>query len=114
MNKLKLIIMSYDIQNNESYILSLAETELVLPDIDNNASKPIKENLSELVKKYLYVNVDWLELKVYDVRNIDNENHIYFIGMIPKEYEKNILSGNLIKSKKIIHDRFFTRAMYIL
>lgn len=113
-NKLNLILMSYDIKDNESYILSLEKTELVLPCVDNDTSKSIKDNLADLIRKYVYVNPDWLELKLYDVRNINDESHIYFIGMIPKEYEKNILSGSLVKSKIIIHDRFFTRATYIL
>jgi hypothetical protein len=114
MNKLELILISYDISSSEPYILSLSGDELVLPSIVNDTSKPIKENIKSLIKEYIYVNPDWLEIKLYDVRNVDNENSIYFITMIPKQYQENILKGNLLRGKMVIQDEFFNRAMYIL
>jgi hypothetical protein len=114
MNIIKLIVISYNLESNRPSILSLNDNDLILPEIENNTSLSISDNLKELIKEYLYVDFDWLEMRLYDTRNINDNSELYYICSIPYQYQNIILQGKLIDAESIIDDKFFTKAKYIL
>lgn len=82
-----LIICSVDYNDAEKYVLSLSDSELILP------TKPISENIDEDLSSLFFSTMsyhsDWLNNKIVKAENNKGEIKIYYLFKVPKTDTEN-------------------------
>jgi hypothetical protein len=111
----KLILCLFTIDNKDvlDYILSRSNITLSLPYLDNDVNLTIKENIKNLVDSCVRADVDWLKLKVFEIRNVGQDTEILYFGRIPYEYKYMVKNAYFIRPS-ITEDETILKMKYFI
>jgi hypothetical protein len=87
MIKILLYLLSIDIKEGIEYIVSNSPLEVIPPQIDNDLTKSITENLHTLSNSIIKANPDWLKYKIVEVINNEDHTQLWYFSRIPYEYK---------------------------
>lgn len=111
----KLILCLFTIDNKDAldYILSRSNITLSLPYLENDVSLTIKENIKNLVDSCVRADVDWLKLKVFEIRNVGQDTEILYFGRIPYEYKYMVKNAYFVRPS-ITEDETILKMKYFI
>lgn len=81
--KIHIIVKGINLYTGEHSIVSLNETELVLPTIEVNKDTDIEKELNIFKAKYIDLDPTWIYTRLYEGVKEGEEITLYYKAMIP-------------------------------
>jgi hypothetical protein len=113
MTKLTLCLFTIDNKDALDYILSRSNITLSLPYIENNLDLSIQDNLKNLVDSCVRADVNWLKLKIFEIRNVGQDMEILYFGRIPYEYKYMVKNAFFVRPA-VTEDQTILKMKYFI